>query len=190
MKRWRTGLGVAFAALALSGCTLISPNSAPTSISRVPFGLLNRTIPGTNGARVRFVTQPVYFVDTTGHLSPSSRIVPSPVTLTSVVEQLLLGPSRIERAAGYRSALPTKLILVSATIRHQVAYLSLAQPLTSLPKADQVLAVGQLVFSAYDVGATNGLVVKVEGAVQDLLMPSGLRSRVVSVKNFLVLLNG
>jgi len=71
-------------ALAMSGCTLV-PTSDKLVIIRdgnVHLGLLNKTIPGTNGAQVRFVIQPVYIVDASNHLAPSSRIVPSPVSYT------------------------------------------------------------------------------------------------------------
>jgi hypothetical protein len=72
----------------------------------VELNLLNRTIPGTNKGRVRFITQPVYIVDATGHLAPSSRIVTAPAQLTSVLDQLILGPTKIESFAGYASDLP------------------------------------------------------------------------------------
>ena len=169
----------------------MSPNSAPKAISsKVPFGLLKRTIPGTNHARVRFVTQAVYIVDATGHLAPSSRIVYYPATLSNVIAQLLLGPSTIESSAGYTSALPKKLVLVSAGVKNGVGTINFATPLSTLPTMTQLLAVGQLVFTAYDVGATKGIVIKVAGVTQDLLLPSGQRASLVNEEDFLSLLNG
>ena len=109
MRRLRILVPVLLGALALSSCTLVSPNATPVRIpnSKVGLQLLSPTIPGTNGAHVRFNTQAVYIVDATGQLSPSSRIVPTPAALSTVIQQLLLGPSAIERSVGDSSALPT-----------------------------------------------------------------------------------
>ncbi len=192
MKSLRVTLLIGLAALVLSSCTLIAPNATPQAIPRTfskSLGLLNKTIPGTNHARVRFITQPVYIVDATEHLAPSSRIVPSPVGLSTVIQQLLLGPSAIEKSAGYRSALPKNEVLVSAELRAKVGYINFAEPFTALPRAQQLLAVGELVLTADDAGATDGIVIKVAGVTQALLMPNGQRATLVTKKNFEVLLN-
>jgi Sporulation and spore germination len=190
VRTLRVTLFVALGALALSSCTLVSPNATPVHIpkSKVSLSLLNPTIPGTNGASVRFITQPVYIVDATGQLSASSRIVPTPPALATVVEQLLLGPSAIERSVGDSSALPKSLVLVTAHIDSGVGYLNFATSLDSLSHAKQLLAVGQLVLTAYDVGATKGIVIEVAGVVQPLLTPSGKRRTLVTQGDFLSLL--
>ncbi len=192
MNRLRTMLVIALGSLALSGCSLVPTASAPQRLSpdHIPFGLLDRTIPATNGGRVRFITQPVYIVDVTGHLAPSSRIVPSPPVLETVLRQLILGPTEIERAAGYSSALPKNLVVISAEVRNSVAHIDLATPLSSLPRSQQVLAAGQLALTANDVGAVNGIEVSVGGVLQSLLLPNGSTARVVLVKDFQQLLNG
>jgi hypothetical protein len=191
VRRLRATLLVALGALALAGCTLVAPNAAPQRIapSRVHFGLLNKTIPDTNGARVRFITQPVYIVDVTGHLAPSSRIVPSPPGLATVIEQLLLGPSAIEKSAGYSSALPKTLVLVSAEVRHRVGTVNFATPLSTMPRTQQLLAVGQLVLTAYDVGATRGIVINVAGVTQHVLLPNGKTTTLATGADFATLLN-
>jgi hypothetical protein len=83
VRRLRLLVLVALGALVLSSCTLVSSNAKPVRISnsKVGLNLLSPTIPGTNGAHVRFNTQPVYIVDATGQLAPSSRIVPTPAAL-------------------------------------------------------------------------------------------------------------
>jgi hypothetical protein len=191
MKRVRVLTLVVLGALALSSCTLVSPNAKPVQIakSKVGLNLLSPTIPGTNGAHVRFNTQPVYIVDATGQLAPSSRIVPTPAALSTVIEQLLLGPSAIERSIGDSSALPEDLVLVSASIHHQVGYLNFASSLRSLPQAKEMLAIGQLVFTANGVGATKGIVIKVAGVIQSLPTPSGHSLRLVTQQDFQTLLN-
>jgi hypothetical protein len=191
VKRLRVTALMVLAALVLTSCTLVAPNASPVHIprSKVRFGLLNPTIPGTNNARVRFITQPVYIVDATGQLAPSSRIVPTPPALATVIEQLLLGPSAIEASAGYSSALPSTLVLVTAYVRDQVGYVNFATPLSSLPRAKQLLAIGQLVLTAYDVGATKGIVIKVAGVTQSLLTPSGRHATLVTEGDFQSLLS-
>ena len=178
-------------AIALSGCTLVPTASSPARIVRhqIPFGLMNRTIPGTNNGRVRFITQPVYIVDATGHLAPSSRIVPSPPVLATVLRQLIVGPTQIESFAGYSSALPLTLVLLSASIKDGVGYIDLASPLSRLSRADQILAVGQLVLTAHDAGAGSGIIITVAGELQRSLLPNGTRASRVSPSAFTSLLN-
>lgn len=191
MRHLRVALVGLAGALVLAGCSFVAPNAAPTHIasSKVPFGLLNKTIPGTNHARVRFITQPVFIVDVTGHLAPSSRIVPSPPALATVIEQLLLGPSAIEKSAGYSSALPRTLVLVSASVHHGVGYLNFATSLDALSRRKQLLAIGQLAFTGADAGAPKGIVVKVAGVIQELVLPNGRRSTIASDVDFESLLN-
>jgi spore germination protein GerM len=192
MRRWLAPLGVALCALALSSCTLVATNAHPVRIppSKVQFSLLSPTIPGTNHARVRFKGQPVYFVDATNNLTPSSRIVPAPPVLSTVVEQLILGPTAIERSAGYSSDLPKKLVLLSASVRGGVGVVNFATSLSSLPREKQILAVGQLVLTAYEVDASKGIIIKVAGVTQHLVTPSGKRTTLATPRSFAALLNG
>lgn len=191
MKRWLAPLGVALCALALSSCTLVATTN-PVRIppKNVKFSLLSPTIPGTNHARVRFKGQPVYFVDATNNLTPSSRIVPAPPVLSTVVEQLILGPTAIERSAGYSSDLPKKLVMLSANVRGGVGVVNFATSLNALPREKQILAVGQLVLTAYEVDASKGIIIKVAGVTQHLLTPSGKRTTLATLRSFAPLLNG
>jgi hypothetical protein len=174
--RIRAAILVLGAAMLLAGCTLVPTGDTPIVLPHraVKFELLNPTIPGTNGARVVFVTRPVYVVDATGHLTPSSRIVPSPPNLDSVLRQLVLGPTLIESSAGYSSALPRDLVILQASInRNGLGTIALARPLSTLSPAQEVLAVGQLVYTANAVGATAGIEVTVGGVPQKLRLPDG-----------------
>ncbi|HUX04568.1 MAG TPA: GerMN domain-containing protein [Acidimicrobiales bacterium] len=182
---------IALASLALSGCTLVPTTSAPVLVNprTVPFGLLGKTIPGTNHGQVRFITQPVYIVDATGHLTPSSRIVPTPPSLASVLRELVIGPTDIEVSTGYSSALPKNLVILQAKVRKGVGYIAVADPLSGLPQRQEALAIGQLVFTAYDVGATKGIEITVAGVAQLSLLPDGTTQRLVTVKDYQSLLN-
>ncbi len=182
------GLG----SLLLAGCTLVPTGSNPARVERsdVPFGLMRPTIPGTNGGKVVFVTQPVYVVDATGlHLAPSSRIVPSPPSLESVLKELLLGPTSIEAFAGYTNALPKGLVLLAATTKGGVGTIALSKPLSSLTHEQEVLAVGQLALTAHAVGAVNGVVVTVGGVPERLPLPTGKLVTRVTAADEVALLN-
>jgi Sporulation and spore germination len=190
--RARAALLLALGSVALAGCTLVPTGSSPTRVERgdVPFGLQRPTIPGTNGGRVVFVTQPVYVVDATGlHLAPSSRIVPSPPTLESVLKELLLGPTSIEAFAGYTNALPKSLVLLAATTKRGVGTIALSKPLSTLAHEQEVLAVGQLALTAHAVGAVNGIEVTVGGVPEELPLPSGAQVTRVTAADEAALLN-
>jgi hypothetical protein len=191
MRRLRTLLGITFAALLLSGCTLVPTSSSPELVTRhrIPFGLLSSSIPGTNNGHVHFITQPIYIVDATGHLAASSRIVPSPPVLATVLRQLILGPTQIESFAGYTSALPKSLILLSASIKAGLGYIDLATPTSELNRTQEILAIGQLVLTSRDVGASKGIEITVGGRVQRSLLPNGKRSPIVSPSDYQSLLN-
>jgi hypothetical protein len=191
MRRLATLAAVGLGAVLLSSCTLVPTAPTPELIARhqIPFGLLGKSIPGTNNGRVRFITQPVYIVDATGHLAPSSRIVPSPPVLAPVLRQLILGPTQIETFAGYTSALPHGLVLLSASIRGDVGYIDLATPLSKLSRSQEILALGQLVFTAYDVGAVKGIEITAAGRVQRSLLPNDSRATLITSSDYQNLLN-
>ena len=196
MRRARILLGLILGALALAGCTLVPTASSPQIIakSHVPLGLLGPTIPGTNHGRVRFISQPVFLVDATGHLSASSRIVPAPPVLESVLRQLVIGPTKFESFGGYTSALPKNLIILSASFRSGIGYIDLASTLSKMPRSQEVLAVGQLVLTSRDVGITldipvKGIEINIAGVVQDSPIPGGHEANLVTTQDFQSLTN-
>jgi len=101
-----------------------------------------------------------------------------------VLSELLLGPTSIERFAGYSSDLPKGFVLVGATLRNKLGIIDIATPLSSLSAKHQVLALGQLVLSAYDAGATAGVEITVAGSPRDSLLPNGTRQLVVTHADF------
>jgi len=190
MKSLRRLAVLGLGAVLLSGCSLIPTSSKPVIIpsSQVELNLLNRTIPGTNQGRVRFITQAVYFEDATGHLAPSSRIVTAPAKLTSVLDQLIVGPTRIESSAGYASNLPNNLIVLQATVRNKVGYIDISKSLSALGRAKKALAIGQLVFTAYYAGATDGIEISVAGVSQLSELPNRTFAKMVTAKEYQALL--
>ena len=191
MKNVRALCALVIGALALSGCTLVPTSNRPVVINRgfVGYELFSRTIPGTINGRVQFVTQPVYIVDATGHLTRLSRIVPSPPTLDSILHELVIGPTTNESLIGYTSSLPKGLVILQATIKNNVGYVDLARPLNTLAHGQEVLALGQLVYTAHAVGAIDGLEILVAGVAQPLLLPNGRRAKLITDANYASLLN-
>ena len=192
MTRVRLVAGLMVASVLLSSCTLVPTSKSPSRISPalVPLGLLGKTIPGTANGHVIFITQPVYIVDATGHLAPSSRIVPSPPTLSSVLRELILGPTDIEVGTGYTSALPNNLVVTQATIDHGVGIIDLTRSLSTIPHQQLILAVGQLALTAFGVGAIRGVRITVNGVPEKLPLPDGKTSTLVTASEFQSLLNG
>lgn len=189
MKRLAPLLALLVGTVALSGCTLVPTSNQVVMLGHVPLHLLDKTIPGTNGAQVKFVVQPVYIVDASGHLAPSSRIVPSPATLGAVLGQLLLGPTAIEKSAGYTSALPGGIVVLQATVKNDTAYVDLSKTLSTLPRQRQILAIGQIMLSVDGIDSTNKLQISVSGDVQKSLLPNGKLVKVVTSGECQVLLN-
>jgi hypothetical protein len=190
MSRTRVLAVLSVAAVLLSGCGLIPTSAKPVTIpsDQVQLNLLNPRIPGTNGGRVRFNTKPVYFVDASGHLAASSRIVTAPVKLASVLDQLIVGPTNIESSAGYSSDVPSKLIVLQAIIKAKIGYIDISSSLASLGRAKEVLAVGQLVFTSFYAGATGGIEISVAGVSQLSMLPDRTLVRVVTGKDCQALL--
>jgi spore germination protein GerM len=118
--------------------------------------------------------------------------VPEPPALATVIEQLLLGPTHIEKSAGYTSALPKSLVVLSATVNEStgVGVIDFETSLNALPRKQQLLAIGQLVLTAYVVGAKRGLEIRVAGVTQNVLLPSGKHATLVTPGDFQSLLNG
>jgi hypothetical protein len=196
MRRVRLLIGLMVGAFTLAGCTLVPTASSPQLIGakHVPFGLLGPTIPGTNNGRVTFISQPVFLVDATGHLSASSRIVPSPPVLVSVLRQLIIGPTKSESFGGYTSALPKDLIVLSASFRSGIGYIDLASTLANMPRSQEILAEGQLAWTSHDVGFTLGIHVKgieilVAGVAQNSPLPGGHEANLVTTVDFESLVN-
>jgi sporulation and spore germination protein len=196
VRRVRALLGLLLVGLALAGCSLVPTSKSPQLLApkQVGLGLLGKTIPGTNNGRVRFISQPIAIIDATGHLSASSRIVPSPPVLESVLRQLIIGPTKIESFAGYTSALPKNLIILSASFRDGIGYIDLGSSLSKLSRSQEVLAVGQLVLTSRDVGITlgislRGVEINVAGVTQDSPIPGGREAVLVTYADFRRLLN-
>ena len=86
------------------------------------------------------------------------------------------------------------MIILSASFHGDVGFVDLATTLAKLPRGQEVLAIGQMVLTAKDVGLTLGIVVKgieitVGGVPQNLPIPGGHEERLVTPDDFRSLSN-
>ncbi len=183
MRHVRALAGLFLVALALAGCSLVPTSKTPQLIApkQVGLSILGKTIPGTNNGRVRFISRARLY--RRRHRSPlrleSNRAVTARTRVGA--RQLIIGPTAIEAQAGYTSALPKNLIILSASFRGGIGYIDLGSSLAKLPRGQEVLAVGQMVLTSHVVGLTlgiadRGIEITVAGVAQDCTDPGRPRS--------------
>jgi hypothetical protein len=137
-------------ALLLGACG-VSTDDAPRALPRgdVPFDLLE---PSTTVVRsttpVAVTTEvPVYLV-AGPRLSVVRRLVESPPSLFRAIESLLAGPTAEEAGSGLRSAIANQTRLLSVRVQSGVATIDLSGEFTAIGGQEQILALGQLVYTA------------------------------------------
>ncbi len=146
--RCRSLYAVVIVMLAMFGaaaCGVPTDDSASKLHTKdVPFGLLDQEA-GAKAADSGQLEVLVYFAKD-GRLVASSRRLAPPISARSLVNSLSRGPNGVEIAAGLRSALPdgavSRVGLSSGTAR-----VDLARPFTELSSSDQIIALGQLVYT-------------------------------------------
>jgi len=180
VRRLRTLLGLVLGALALAGCTMVPTASSPQVIGpqHVPFGLLGKTIPGTNNGRVTLHLQPVYIV---------TLPVTSPRRADCALARCSLGAApahhrttTIESGGGYTSALPKNLIILSASFRGEIGYIDLGSTLNKFAAWPGGSSPWANWLDRADVGLTLGIQIKgveitVAGVTQDSPIPTGAK---------------
>lgn len=150
---------VALASLALAagaaGCGVpVDPEPRALSTDELPMGLFeSMTTTTTSPAPVAdapeqvSATVEVFMVDRS-RLVRATRLVTQPITLGQVIGALLTGPSELEDAAGYVTAIDPRTRLLEASVDNGVARLNLSESFLDTPTQAQILAVGQLVLTA------------------------------------------
>jgi len=156
MKRALVGL----LALALTGC---EAPSGPVEVdpALVPFDV-GRSPSPSPGAQIRTII--VYLVRG-GRLEPVGRTVASSASDTQVaMGALLRGPTTEERDAGFASAIPTVVRLLSVTLSGSIAQVDLAEEFQG-PAApgDVVLRVAQVVWSLVALPDVTAVRFSIEG---------------------------
>ena len=175
MRALRRSLILACSALCLSGCTLVSRSSSPTLVDagNVPLGLLDPTIPFTDYAKVRWVSQDIYLLDRTGHVVAVPRLMTAPPSLFAVLYYETQGPDPVEQADGITTEVPTTMVVNQATIHDDVALIDVSKPLSQISLDAQRVAVGQLMFAAASMGATKGIRISINQTPYSLKLSTG-----------------
>jgi hypothetical protein len=136
---------VMLAMLGAAACGVPTDDSARKLQTKdVPFGLLDQEA-GSKAADSGQQEALVYFAKD-GRLVASSRRLAPPISARSLVNSLSRGPTRIEIAAGLRSALPDAAVR-RVSLSGGTARVDLARPFTELSSSDQTIALGQLVYT-------------------------------------------
>jgi hypothetical protein len=87
------------------------------------------------------------------------------------------------------------LVVISAKIDKETGVFDFATSLNALAPKQRLLAVGQLVLTAYVVGVARGtpirgIEIRVAGVTQNVLLPNGKHATLVTPSDFQSLLNG
>ena len=175
MRALRRAVILACSALCLSGCTLVSTSSSPTLVDpgNVPLGLLDPTIPFTDYAKVRWVSQDIYLLDRTGHVVAVPRLMTAPPSLFAVLFYETQGPDPVEQADGITTEVPTTMVVNQATIHDDVALIDVSKPLSQISLDAQRVAVGQLVFAAASMGASKGIRISINQSPYSIRLSTG-----------------
>ncbi|HEX3564722.1 MAG TPA: GerMN domain-containing protein [Acidimicrobiales bacterium] len=164
----------------LAGCGIPS-SSAPQAIAKsdVPFHLLDPSSPSTSTPfnAPGGVSEVIYLVDSTLHLTPVYRIVAPPANLTQIVNLLLLGPTDRELTAGTQSFLTGTTTQSGSnngalvTVANGVATVDFATNPVQVVGANQILAIAQVVFTVTQQPNVTGVLFEI--ADQPIEVPIG-----------------
>ena len=135
----------------LAGCGIpTQPNAHGIPSGDVPFNLLSRqpaSTTTTTGPQYS-TTVTVYFTVTFDHIAGVQRQIPPKVTLTSILNAMLGGPSPVQQTNGYQSAFTRTVRLIRATVSGGgVATVDFNAAFGRISGNFQALAVAQVVYT-------------------------------------------
>jgi spore germination protein GerM len=160
------------ACLAGATCGFPADNTAePIAAERLPDGLRTdqTAAPSTVAGQERAT---IWLIDD-DHLTAVRHLVNRPVTVASIVKDLLAGPSAIEQASGLRSALPDASLVSDVELVRGAATVSVSPEFAHIPPADQLFAVGQLVLTLTDARGVGGVKFVRDDAPIAVPLPTG-----------------
>jgi hypothetical protein len=156
----------------------IPTQDAPSTISKdaIPFNLLSPSSPTTTTATVppvASVSEPIYLVAPTEHLSPVFRNVAPPANLTQVIGALLEGPTSAESSIGLQSFLTGKSSDVVATVLNGIATVNFITNPVQVVGPNQILAISQVVFTAMAQPGITGVLFEISGTAVEVPTAGG-----------------
>ncbi|MGH9096830.1 MAG: GerMN domain-containing protein, partial [Acidimicrobiales bacterium] len=164
-------------AMVAASCGIPTQDS-PSAISKdaVPFNLLSPSSPTTTTATVppvASVSEPIYLVAPTQHLSPVFRNVAPPANLTQVIGALLEGPTSAEASIGLQSSLTGKSSDVVATVVNGIATVNFTSNPVQVVGPSQILAIAQVVFTAMAQPGITGVLFEIAGTAVEVPTAGG-----------------
>jgi hypothetical protein len=163
-----------------AGCS-IPTQSGPSSIapSHVPFDLLNpqpATTTTTQPKPSSLVPVRVFLLSPTQQLAPVQRVVVTPASLTSVINSMLAGPTSSESNSGITTAIPSSVIVRSATtaVGTGTVTVDFNQAFSQISGTSAELAVAQVVATIVaENGLGTGVVFEIDGQRTSVPIKSG-----------------
>lgn len=176
LRPGRLGL-ILTAAVVVAACGIPTQN-APSMISReaIPFNLLSPSSPTTTTATippVASVSEPIYLVAPTEHLSPVVRNVAPPANLTQIIGALLEGPTSAESSIGLQTFLAGKASAVVVTVADGIATVNFTTNPVQGVGPSQILAISQVVFTAMAQPAITGVMFQIAGTAVEVPTAGG-----------------
>lgn len=110
----------------------------------------NSLITVPQGDRPSMETVSLWFVRDDGITAASAR-VPTPADVASVLGALAEGVTGAQASRGLRSAIPSADVITDASLDAGTANVDLAESFLDIPAGEQVLALGQLVYTLTDL---------------------------------------
>jgi Sporulation and spore germination len=165
--------------LAAAGCTLAACG-IPTQLSASPISAsqIRTPLPVTPTtvspcAKSACTKVDVFFVAPTGRLAPVTRVAPPHPRITTVISALLAGPTASERATGFSTALGAGIKLLSdhQTTRRKLITLNFGIGFETLSGTQEVLGVGQVVYTVDAVNPSYGVIFETDGVA--ISVPEG-----------------
>ncbi len=162
------GLAVLAVAIATAGCA-IPTQSAPSTVApaKVPFNLLDPHLPTTTTTQPKpssLVPVKVFFLNTTNQLEPATRVVAAPAPLISILTALLAGPTSAETTGGAFTAIPSNVVVLSATMQGNVVTVNMNSAFGQIAGTSTELAVAQIVATvATENGLGTGVIFEIDG---------------------------
>lgn len=164
-------LAVLLCALAACG---VSSESKATRIERrdVPFGLLDEQ-PTTTTVAAGRVTG-IYLVSE-DRLLAVDRSVSADASLEDLLGQVIAGPTEVEQSLGITTAVPSGT-LASVDTSRGIAEVDLASSFGDIRSADQILALGQIVYTLTGQPGIGGVRFTVDGEPVTVPLSDGSQS--------------
>ena len=133
----------------------------------MPFDLLDPHLPTTTTTQPKpssLVPVKVFFLNTTNQLTPAAACVAAPAPLDSIITALLAGPTSAETDRGVTTAIPSNVVVLSATMQGNVVTVNMNSAFGAIAGTTTELAVAQIVATvATENGLGTGVIFEIDG---------------------------